>query len=134
MLGLGDIPLLQVEASSKVTLCFTQMESLCCLFFCSTEVWTLSSRSHRMGHHQVFMTLFFHFKGKAWFGGKGQMAPGAESEGQLRGRACALMGSEKDITVKASRELAAIFGRSDMTPWNHRKSRFSLKGHMEGNV
>lgn len=96
--------------------------------------WTLSSRSHCMGCLQVLITLLFHLKGKVWFGGKGRTAAGAESDSQLSGPACALRGSEKAIIAKASLGLAAIFRRSDMSPWNHRKRGFSPKGHMEDSV
>lgn len=37
MLRLGDVPLLQVEASSGVAQCFMQTEPLCCLSFGSAE-------------------------------------------------------------------------------------------------
>lgn len=78
-LGLRDVPLLPVEASSEVAQRFMQTESLCSLSFCSAEVWTLSSQSHSVGHHQVFVTLFFRFKGKVWFCGRGQVVTGAGS-------------------------------------------------------
>lgn len=60
------------------------------------------------------------------------MATGGESESQWRGPVCALRGPGKEVAVKASGGLRAIFRRSNMTPWNHRKSGFSSKGHTEG--
>lgn len=42
--------------------------------------------------------------------------------------------SEKEITARASGGPGAIFERSNMTPWNHRKSGLSSKGHIEVSV
>lgn len=71
ILGLGDVPLLQVETSSEVTQHFTRTEPLS-LSFCSAEVWTLSSGSlHGISPGLYYLVLPFQGHGVVRWEGSG---------------------------------------------------------------